>query len=272
LVEVGDFLKANALFSAFAGTTRAAREPTQLISRSWHLIATPHLVGWVPDRRRLRFFIKASGFATATGDAATYNDSMQVTTEHRDRVIAQLTTDFAADRFDVDELDRRVALAHSAESMGALDALVPDLAPTTTALVPAKQMRVVFGSVERIGPWQVPSQLAARVVCGNLVLDLREAQLPAGGVTIDVNVTMGNLEILVPPGVAIDLDATPVLGNVEDRSETRGATAYLVRVTGRVRLGNVEVSTRLRGETEREARWRHRRDRWARRHARRFWH
>jgi Cell wall-active antibiotics response 4TMS YvqF/Domain of unknown function (DUF1707) len=200
---------------------------------------------------------------------------MQATTEHRDRVIAQLSTDFAADRFDVDELDRRVTLAHAAESPGALEALVSDLGPprpTTTALVPAKQLRVVFGSVERVGPWQVPSQLAARVVCGNLVLDLREAQLPAGGVTIDVNVTMGNLEILVPPGIAIDLDATPVLGNVEDRSETRGATAYLVRITGRVRLGNVEVSTRLRGESGRDARWRRRRDRWARRHAQRFWH
>lgn len=194
---------------------------------------------------------------------------MQVTTEHRDRVIAQLTTDFAADRFDVDELDRRVALAHAAESPGALEALVT---PTTTALVPAKQLRVVFGSLERVGPWQVPSQLAARVVCGNLVLDLREAQLPPGGVTIDVHVTMGNIEILVPPGVAMDLDATPVLGSIEDRTETRGATAYLVRVTGRVRLGNVEVSTRLRGESRREARWRRRRDRWARRHARRYWH
>jgi hypothetical protein len=190
---------------------------------------------------------------------------MQVTTEDRDRVIAQLTTDFAADRFDVDELDRRVALAHATESPRALAALVDP----STALVPASHLRVVFGSLERVGAWKVPSQLAARVVCGSLVLDLRDAQLPPGGVTIDVHVTMGNLEILVPPGVATDLDATPVLGNVEDRSEARGATAYLVRITGRVRLGNVEVSTRLRGESRREARWRRRRDRWARR---RYWH
>lgn len=217
----------------------------------------------------LRFFTEPSSFSTAPVDAAPYNRFMQITSEHRERVIAQLTADFAADRFDIDELDRRVALAHSADSDLALDALVTD---GTLALVPVKQMRVVFGASERVGPWHVPSHLAARVVCGSLVLDLREAKLPPGGVTIDVHVTMGSLEILVPPGVATDVDADPILGNVEDRSETRGATQYLVRVTGLVRLGNIEIATRLRGESRREARWRRRRDRWARRQARRFWY
>src|SRR4249920_3798347 len=99
---------------------------------------------------------------------------------HRDRVIEQLTVGFGADRFEVDELDRRLTLAHSADTPAALDALVADFAPmvpVTTALVPARRMRVVLGSVERVGAWVVPARLAARVLWGNLVLDLREAQL-----------------------------------------------------------------------------------------------
>ncbi len=175
---------------------------------------------------------------------------MEHLAEHRDRVIEQLSSGFAIDRLEVDEYERRVALAHDAGSRAALDALVTDLAPrslvpiSSTALVPAKRLRVVFGSLERVGPWTVPSRLAARVFCGSVLLDLRDAHLPPV-TTIEVSVTMGNVEIVVPPGVAVEMDASPLLGNVEDRT-VPGAATNLVRITGRVKLGNVEASTRRR--------------------------
>src|SRR5882672_9259660 len=117
-----------------------------------------------------------------------------VLAEHRDRVIEQLSSGFAGDQLDVEELDRRLSLAHTAESPAALDSLVTDLVPTdlvptsraTTALVPAKHLRVILGSVERYGAWAVPPHLAARVLWGNLELDLRDAQLAPGVTTIDV--------------------------------------------------------------------------------------
>ena len=210
---------------------------------------------------------------------------MEQLAEHRDRVIEQLSSGFAGDYFEVEEYERRVALAHDAESPAALDALVRDLVPsyglaidaassralvnpTSHALVPAKRLRVIFGSIERVGPWTVPSQMTARVVCGHVLLDLRDATL-SPVTTIEVNVTMGNVEILVPPGVAVEMDASPMLGNVEDRTEP-GVATNLVRITGRVKLGNVEAWTLLRGETERDGRWRRRRERRERRRAR--WH
>lgn len=200
---------------------------------------------------------------------------MQQLAEHRDRVIEQLSSGFAVDRLEVEEYERRVALAHDAGSAAALDALVADLAPasalsadalaatalvpTANVLVPAKHLRVVFGSIERVGAWTVPAHLTARVVCGNVTLDLRDARL-APVTTIEVSVTMGNVEILVPPGVAVEMDAQPTLANVEDRTEPGPATS-VVRVVGRVWLGNVEASTRLPGETRGEAWWRRRAER-----------
>jgi hypothetical protein len=136
-------------------------------------------------------------------------------------------------------------------------------------------MRVVLGSLERVGPWAVPAELKARVVCGNLLLDLREARL-AGATTLEVDITMGNVEVIVPPGVTVDVDASSFLGNIEERIERppAGATC-VVRVVGRVKLGNLELSTLRPGETRRDARWRrrderraHRRWRRAMRHAR----
>lgn len=186
--------------------------------------------------------------------------------EHRERIIERLQSGFAEDRYEVDELERRLAIANSATSPAQLDALVTDLVPIaqTTALVPAKKVRVVFGSIERRGPWVMPQRMSARVVFGNLELDLREAQITAGVNEIEVNVTMGNVEILVPPGVTVETEAESTLGNVEDRTERGGTTT--IRIIGKVTLGNLEVHTRRIGETK----WDElRRRRWARRDRRR---
>ena len=194
----------------------------------------------------------------------------ELTEEHRERIIESLSSGYAHGMLEDDELDRRLALVQTAKSGRELDALVTDLAtrPATTALVAVQRMRIMFGSIERTGPWAVPQQLRARVVCGNLELDLREARLAAGTTTIEVDVTMGNVEVIVPPGYQVDVEASSFLGAVEERTERASvATTTVIRVVGRVRLGHLEVSTLRRGETRRDARRRRRMDRkWRRRH------
>ena len=192
----------------------------------------------------------------------------QLLSEQRDRVVESLSTGYANGVIEDDELERRLALVHAANSTRELDALVTDLATsTTTALVPAQRMRIVFGSIERTGPWAVPPQLRARVVCGNLELDLRDARMAPGLTTIEVDVTMGNVEIVVPPGCRVDVEASSFLGAVEERTEPASvAPVSSIRVVGRVRLGHLEVSTLRRGETRRDAMRRKRADRrWQRR-------
>lgn len=195
-------------------------------------------------------------------------------TDRRDVVIDRLSAGYADGAFEIEELERRLVRAHAAQSVTDLDVLVTDLAPSTstalvpssTALVQAKRTRVVFGAIERTGPWVVPEHLAARVLFGNLVLDLREARLAAGVTTIDVHVTMGNVEVIVPPGVEVDINASAFLANAEQRVEhVAAANAPVVRIVGRVRLGNLEVETRRLGETTRDTRRRRRAERRARR-------
>jgi hypothetical protein len=193
-------------------------------------------------------------------------------TDRRDHVIDRLSSGFANGQFEVAELERRMALVHVAQTPAELDALVTDLTPTTaTALVQAQRIRLVMSSSERTGPWTVPAQLAARVVCGNLRLDLREARLAPAGTTIDVHITMGHVEVIVPPGIDVEVDVSSFLGNVEQRTEReRAAIAAghrpLVRIVGRVKLGNLELSTMRLGETWRDARRRRRAERRAHRY------
>ena len=192
----------------------------------------------------------------------------QLLSEQRDRVVESLSTGYANGVIEDDELERRLALVHTAQTTSELDALVTDLATVpSTALVPAQRMRIMFGSIERTGPWTMPQQLGARVVCGNLELDLRDARMAAGPTTIEVDVTMGNVEIVVPPGFQVDVQASSFLGAVEERTEPApGTPASIIRVVGRVRFGHLEVSTLRRGETKRDAARRKRAHRRWRRH------
>ncbi len=205
-------------------------------------------------------------------------ESLVAVRDRREQVIARLAQCFAEDVLEVEELESRLDLAHAARTLAELDVLVADLAPTsTTALIPTppqaiedplraqtKKLRVIMSSVERRGRWLVPKELVMRVFWGNGELDFRDASLSPGVTTIDVRVTMGNLEIILPPNLAIDVDVSSLAGNVEERHRVPaelGPGQPMLRIVGAVRFGNLEISTRLPGETDRDARRREKRER-----------
>jgi len=79
------------------------------------------------------------------------------------------------------------------------------------------KLRVIMGSCERRGTWVVPPRIEARVMWGNMELDLRDAQL-GRDTTIDAQIFMGNLEIIVPHDLAVEVNVDTIAGNVEDGS------------------------------------------------------
>jgi uncharacterized protein DUF1707/cell wall-active antibiotic response 4TMS protein YvqF len=225
--------------------------------------------------------IHVSGVSGPTGP-----QSLVALRDRREQVIARLSDAYAGDVFDIDELDRRLDLAHAASTVAELDALIADLAPTassspSTALVPTgplaiddptrpaeKRLRVIMGSVERRGRWVVARDHTVRVFWGNAELDLREASIGPGVTTLRVRVTMGNLELILPPQLAVDVDVSSFMGAVEERHRAPSEpdpSRPLLRVVGEVWLGNLEIATRLAGESARDARKRERRERKQRR-------
>jgi hypothetical protein len=207
-------------------------------------------------------------------------ESLVALRDRREQVISRLSDGYARDLYDVDELERRLDLAHGARSVAELDALVSDLgdAPaTTTALVPAgptaiddpsradtKKLRVIMSSVERRGRWTVPRELDLRVLWGNAELDFRDASLGPGVTTIHVRVFMGNFELVLPPNLAIEVSVSSFAGAVTERHRVppdADPARPQIRVVGTVRFGNLEVTTRLPGESERDAHRREKRER-----------
>jgi len=199
--------------------------------------------------------------------------------ETRERVIARLSDHFAHDALDVDEFERRVTVAQTAENPGDIEALLTDLpeiagsaaapavVPTVVpALVPAGRDRdtlyAIFGGIDRRGAWTLPRQMKIVAVFGGAHLDLREARFPPGVIDLDVTAVMGGIEIVVPPGLAVQMHGSAIMGGFQDVNRAPAnpdPDAPLLRVHGLTMMGGVSVSMRLPGESERSAARRERR-------------
>jgi hypothetical protein len=213
--------------------------------------------------------------------------SLQRVHDVRERAIAVLSEAFAQDALDVDEFERRVTRAHTSDVAAEIEALLADLpnaasaAPAgSVALVPAGEadggldapaqtVYAVFGGVDRRGSWTVPRRMRVVAMMGGASIDLREARFPRGVIDLEVKAIFGGVQILVPPGLAVEVQGTAIMGgfqNVNRSPPTPDPDAPLLRVRGLALMGGVDISMRLPGESERQA---HRRQRLEQRKGRR---
>ncbi len=150
-----------------------------------------------------------------------------------------------------------------------------DSGPGTSLTVPAGAGRVdsrripdsqfevaVFSGRERAGSWVPARTIRVGAFMGGAVLDFREALFGPGEIRIHCVAVMGGVEIIVPPGVHVDVGGFAVMGGFEEQLSGGGpiaADAPTLRITGMAFMGAVEVHSRLPGESSREARRRIRR-------------
>ena len=189
----------------------------------------------------------------------------------RERAIATLSEGFANDALDVDEFERRVTLAHTSDSAEEIAALTADLpasttalAKTTVALAPAtaddgvapETVYAIFGGVDRRGAWNVPRRWRVVAAFGGAQLDLREARFPTGLIDLEVKAVFGGVQLIVPPGLAVEVHGTAIMGgfqNVNRAPAHPDPDAPLLRIHGLALMGGVEITMRLPGESERQA-------------------
>ena len=184
----------------------------------------------------------------------------------RERAVKQLGDAFAADAFEMDELETRLARVYRAASIAEVDEVVRDLAAPVADARPvqvatagdlAAPMRVgaFMSSTRRGGRWIVPARLEVRAVMSDLTLDLRNAVLPTAGCELVVRSVMATVTILVRPGTPVDVDVDALLASVEDTARLARAdrTRPHVRVTGRAVLSSVEVRSIVSPDDEDEA-------------------
>ncbi len=203
----------------------------------------------------------------------------------RERTIALLSDRFAQGDLDIDTFEERVAIAHRAQNSEELAALCADLARATPkpSAEPAIQLAskpptadeavAIFGGVQRVGRWNVPRRLRVVAVFGGVELDLRNAELPAGVIEIDVRAVFGGVQIIVPPTLAVEVHGLAIFGGFEHMHQeppTPDPNAPALKIRGKAVFGGVSVETRLEDESQGMAHRRRRKEVREQRHMRRL--
>jgi hypothetical protein len=196
----------------------------------------------------------------------------------RQQAIDALCEHFANDVLSVEEFEKRVDLAHKAESSDELRKLLQDLPtgdlpirrdevslthpPRAEATIPSSRVKerglmvAALGGVERKGRW-IPARTSyAIALMGGLSLDFREALLPPGETEVWIFTLMGGAEIIVPPGLTVESDGIAIMGGFEHREDssiTNDPNAPILRLKGFALMGGVDVSIRYPGESVRDA-------------------
>jgi predicted membrane protein len=77
---------------------------------------------------------------------------------------------------------------------------------------------------------------------GGCEIDLRDAEMRGNEAVIDVNIIMGGIELRVPMGWTVSVEATPIMGGVEDKTyPPKEGTSRKLVLTGTIIMGGVEI-------------------------------
>src|SRR5215469_1102260 len=173
----------------------------------------------------------------------------------RDAAAQRLQQAFAERRIDDDEFDERMRAALTARTGADLDKLTADLpapAPGSSAqAAPARaagHRAVAYkSSIRRGGRWRVPERFTSVVYKGSGWLDLRAAELTAPVTTMRVVAYKSRIDILVPPGVRVEMDGFGVSKgwSPEEQQEIAlPSDAPTVHIRGIAYKGTIETRTK----------------------------
>jgi len=185
------------------------------------------------------------------GDLAPDHRNLRVSHEDRDQVAEQLRVAAGDGRLTADELDERLETALTARTYGELEVLLADLPATAGArLAPAAppkdlvELKVTHGMIKRDGPWVVPRRLTVEARHGNVVIDFSAAVISEPTLDLAITIGHGNVVVIVPPDVVVDVDSVSAgHGVIRQRVHRQPGVPVrlLVTVTGSMRHGNLVV-------------------------------
>lgn len=175
----------------------------------------------------------------------------------------------AHDHLTVEAFESRLDQVRQAPNDATLAAILADLddltfPPATTGrhypviadhtgvapVSPAEYLRLssVFGSTTRAGSWTVPLNLDARVLFGEMTIDLRDAVFGADLMDIHIDVKLGSFTLIVPAGTQVENEVEDTMSSSSHSTRSaRGASpnGLLIRLSGTAFMGSVDVKEKF---------------------------
>jgi hypothetical protein len=159
----------------------------------------------------------------------------------RDATVELLREAAADGRLTLEELTDRIEAASNAVMRSELVPLTADLpvAVGRSHSDPAEVRKV--GDIKRKGAWVVPAECRFRSYFGAVIVDLRQATITAQELRIDARTPVGNIVLLVPEGVDVEVRATALIGKLKQEQSTAVHGAPRVILTGGTWFGDVKI-------------------------------
>jgi hypothetical protein len=175
----------------------------------------------------------------------------------RDLVITLLSEAAADGRLSMPEHAERSERALAARTLGDLSKLTADLTLPSgqpIQVYPRRSVGAAFARERREGRWVVPEVLPVTAFFGNVVLDLREAVFQSQRVTIYATAVAGQIRLIVPAGVVVEMAGRSFFGVRSVRGRTITATEPQPKVVLDVRT--LTLGGAVKAITVRRSRWR----------------
>jgi hypothetical protein len=180
-------------------------------------------------------------------------DSVRASDSEREAAVERLRAASVEGRLTFGELTTRTEAAYSAQTRGELARITSDLPDQSSGTAPAQQAHAqqahaqrivsIFADVSRSGWWRAEGTVSPMSLFGDVELDLRQAAVPTGEVRINAVAPFGDIEVIVPDGVGVELTGSSVFGRkkVDVRRPASIESAPVVRVRAVTVFGSVLV-------------------------------
>ena len=151
------------------------------------------------------------------------DDSLRVSDAERDATMQALGDHAAVGRLTLDELEERSGQALAAKTRGELATLTSDLpaggepgeqasaAPVRTRK-PVRWMVAIMSGSHRRGRFRAVGSINAVAIMGGDEIDLREAEIEGGELTLNVFALMGGANIYIPDSIELEVGGFSLMG------------------------------------------------------------
>ena len=181
------------------------------------------------------------------------DDSLRVSDAERDAVLRTLGDHAAVGRLTLDELEERSGQALAAKTRGELATLTSDLpreagqasgpAPAPARRKPVRWMVAILSGSRRRGRFRAVGSINSVAVMGGNEIDLREAEIEGGELTLNLIAFMGGTEVYVPDSVELDVGGFSFMGGHEEIGSERPPRpgAPLIRIRAYNFMGGASI-------------------------------
>ncbi len=172
------------------------------------------------------------------------NESLRVSDAERDVTLRTLGDHAAVGRLTLDELEDRSGRALTAKTRGELATLTSDLPadpgqpgpgqlPARTRK-PVRWMVAIMSGSHRRGRFRAVGSINAVAIMGGDEIDLREAEIEGGELTLNLVAVMGGANVYLPDSVEVEVGGFSLMGGHEEvgsqRSPRPGAPVVRIRI------------------------------------------